>query len=139
MSSFLYSKVTAWALIVIPLSLSISIESRICSDISLADSPPQYSINLSDKVDLPWSIWAMTEKFLIFFIKCCYFTANITNIGVSRTYYLLINRNWSNYPTSISIKVKSYFISRRKVFYRFFIRFNIKHLIFATFVLNHCY
>ena len=81
----------------------------------------------------------MTEKFLIFFIRCCYFTANIANIGVSRTFYLLINRNRSNYPTSISIKVKRYFISRREVFYGFFIRFNIKDFIFATFVLDHCY
>ena len=38
---------------VIPLSLSISIESSIWLAISREDSPPQNSINLSDKVDLP--------------------------------------------------------------------------------------
>ena len=103
--------ITIKALIVMPLSRSISIESRICSDISLAERPPQNSINLSDKVDFPWSIWAITEKFLMFFIRCRYFTANTVYIGVNRLFYLLINCDWSNYYTSISIKMQCYLIA----------------------------
>ena len=50
---------------VMPLSLSRSILSRIWACISLLVSSPVISMILSASVDLPWSIWAMMQKFLI--------------------------------------------------------------------------
>ena len=47
---------------VMPRSRSISIESRICSFISRSVTLPHSWISRSDKVDLPWSMWAMIEK-----------------------------------------------------------------------------
>ena len=55
-SSALYKSLTECALIVMPLSLSRSIESRTCSVISLALSAPVNSRSLSARVDFPWSI-----------------------------------------------------------------------------------
>src|SRR5436190_5423687 len=48
---------------VIPRSRSRSIESRYCSRISRASTAPVSSRMRSDSVDLPWSMWAMIEKF----------------------------------------------------------------------------
>ena len=53
-------------LIVIPLSLSRSMLSRNCSFISLFCTVPVSSSSLSASVDLPWSMCAMMQKFLIF-------------------------------------------------------------------------
>ena len=61
----LYTVRTAWDLMVMPLSLSRSILSRIWACISLLVSSPVISMILSASVDLPWSIWAMMQKFLI--------------------------------------------------------------------------
>src|SRR5262245_26678048 len=47
---------------VMPRSFSISIESRTCSVISRAERPPVCWISRSDRVDLPWSMWATMEK-----------------------------------------------------------------------------
>ena len=63
----LYFILTDWAFIVIPLSLSISILSKICSSISLLDNAPVSSISLSASVDFPWSMCATMLKFLIYF------------------------------------------------------------------------
>lgn len=57
----------AWLFIVIPRSFSRSILSSICpSTICIVFV---YSSSLSARVDLPWSICAMMQKFLIFFIQ----------------------------------------------------------------------
>ena len=45
-----------------------SMESSTCAAISRSDKPPQIWIMRSDSVDLPWSIWAIMEKFRICFI-----------------------------------------------------------------------
>src|SRR5262245_8869053 len=45
-----------------PRSRSRSIESSTCASISRAWSAPVISRKRSASVDLPWSIWAMTEK-----------------------------------------------------------------------------
>src|SRR5262245_32585115 len=50
---------------VMPRSRSRSIPSRTCSDISLLDSAPVSSRIRSDSVVLPWSMWAMMQKFRI--------------------------------------------------------------------------
>src|SRR5688572_19546010 len=52
---------------VMPRSRSIGLESRTCASISRASRPPQSWMMRSARVDLPWSTWAMMEKFLI----CC--------------------------------------------------------------------
>ena len=46
-----------------PRSRSKSMESSTCSAISRSLSPPHTWISRSERVDLPWSIWAMMEKF----------------------------------------------------------------------------
>src|SRR5690242_2508987 len=46
-----------------PRSRSRSIASSTCASISRAWSAPVISRKRSARVDLPWSIWAMTEKF----------------------------------------------------------------------------
>jgi hypothetical protein len=56
---------TVWALMVMPRSRSISIESSTCSFISRSVRPPQVWISRSASVDLPWSIWATMEKLRI--------------------------------------------------------------------------
>src|SRR3954453_19723943 len=53
---------TFWALMVMPRSRSMSIESRYCSRMSRASTAPVSSRMRSDSVDLPWSIWAMIER-----------------------------------------------------------------------------
>ena len=58
---------TALSLIVIPLLLSSSRSSKSCSFKSLTATAPVFSKILSAKVDLPWSICATIEKFLICF------------------------------------------------------------------------
>src|SRR4051794_18514015 len=52
---------TFWALMVMPRSRSMSIESRYCSRMSRASTAPVSSRMRSDSVDLPWSTWAMIE------------------------------------------------------------------------------
>src|SRR5205823_10130484 len=56
---------TFWALMVMPRSRSMSIESRYCSRISRASTALVSSRMRSLRVDLPWSMWAMTEMFRI--------------------------------------------------------------------------
>src|SRR5260370_45046 len=48
---------------VMPRSRSMSIESRIWSRKSRSSTPPQRWIRRSAGVDLPWSMWAMMQKF----------------------------------------------------------------------------
>ena len=60
----------AWLLIVMPLSFSRSISSSICPSVTFIVLV--CSNRRSAKVDLPWSIWAMMQKFLVFSI-CCSF------------------------------------------------------------------
>lgn len=63
---YVYSICMAWLLMVIPLSFSRSMSSSICplvTCIVLVNSSRR-----SAKVDLPWSIWAIMQKFRIFFI-----------------------------------------------------------------------
>ena len=45
-----------------PRSRSKSIESSTCASISRSDKPPHIWMKRSERVDLPWSIWAMMEK-----------------------------------------------------------------------------
>ena len=59
------SKADRRALMVIPRSLSKSMESRTWATIFLALTAPVYSNNRSARVDFPWSIWAMIQKFRI--------------------------------------------------------------------------
>src|SRR5262245_41212596 len=58
-----YGSVTVFALIVIPRSRSRSIESRIWSRNSRSSTAPQRWMRRSASVDLPWSMWAMMQKF----------------------------------------------------------------------------
>src|SRR5579864_9829325 len=51
---------------VMPRSRSMSIESRIWSRNSRSSTAPQRWINRSARVDLPWSMWAMMQKFRMF-------------------------------------------------------------------------
>src|SRR5437764_4614997 len=53
---------TFWALMVMPRSRSMSMESRYCSRMSRASTAPVSSRMRSDRVDLPWSTWAMIER-----------------------------------------------------------------------------
>src|SRR5262245_38064934 len=48
-----------------PRSRSRSIESRYCAFMSRASTAPVISRMRSESVDLPWSMWAMTEKLRI--------------------------------------------------------------------------
>src|SRR5262245_40348047 len=63
-----YGSVTVLALIVIPRSRSRSIESRIWSRKSRSSTAPQRWIRRSASVDLPWSMWAMMQKFRMWFM-----------------------------------------------------------------------
>src|ERR1700726_1689740 len=51
---------------VMPRSRSMSIESRIWSRNSRSSTAPQRWIKRSARVDLPWSMWAMMQKFRMF-------------------------------------------------------------------------
>src|SRR3954469_20482970 len=54
---------TACALMVIPRSRSMSILSRYCARMCLLSTSPVRSSIRSANVDLPWSMWAMMQKF----------------------------------------------------------------------------
>src|ERR1035437_10363219 len=56
---------TEWALMVIPLSRSRSMASSTCACISRAVSEPVSSSRRSERVLLPWSMWAMIAKLRI--------------------------------------------------------------------------
>ena len=56
---------TFWALMVMPRSRSMSIESRYCSFIKRGSTAPVISKIRSERVDLPWSTWLMIEKLRI--------------------------------------------------------------------------
>src|SRR4249919_2328317 len=63
MPSFaVYGSETDCALMVMPRSRSIGLESSTCASISRASRPPQIWMMRSASVDLPWSTWAMIEK-----------------------------------------------------------------------------
>ena len=53
---------TFWALMVMPRSRSMSMESRYCSRIRRGSTAPVSSRMRSERVDLPWSTWLMMEK-----------------------------------------------------------------------------
>src|SRR5882724_9086446 len=55
-----YSSRTFWALMVMPRSRSMSIESRYWARMSRGSTASQYSRMRSANVDLPWSMWAIT-------------------------------------------------------------------------------
>ncbi len=56
---------TAWLLMVMPRSRSMSIRSRYCARAARASTTPvSWSIR-SASVDLPWSMWAMMQKLRI--------------------------------------------------------------------------
>src|SRR5688572_20273463 len=68
-----WNTVTADALIVIPRSRSRSMSSRICSLNSRSVIAPARMSSRSDRVLLPWSMWAMIEKLRIctrFSLRC---------------------------------------------------------------------
>ena len=54
---------TAWDLMVIPRSRSMSIRSRYWARIDRASTTPVNCSIRSASVDLPWSMWAMMQKF----------------------------------------------------------------------------
>src|SRR5438874_1623854 len=56
---------TFWALMVMPRSRSMSIESRNCSRMSRALTAPHSSRIRSDSVVFPWSMWLMMAKFRV--------------------------------------------------------------------------
>jgi hypothetical protein len=56
---------TAWDLIVMPRSRSMSMRSRYWSRICRASTTPVICSIRSASVDLPWSMWAMMQKFRI--------------------------------------------------------------------------
>src|SRR5699024_9849325 len=53
---------TAWDLMVIPRSRSMSIRSRYCARITRSSTTPVSCSIRSARVDLPWSMWAMMQK-----------------------------------------------------------------------------
>ena len=57
---------------VMPFSRSSSIESSTCAIILRGSMVPVASSIRSASVDLPWSMWAMMLKFLIFSIAAAY-------------------------------------------------------------------
>src|SRR5271166_6430239 len=61
----LYSRRTVLALMVMPRSRSMSIESSTCSTMSRSATVPVCWISRSASVDLPWSIWATMAKLRI--------------------------------------------------------------------------
>src|ERR1019366_7523375 len=56
---------TAWDLMVMPRSRSMSIRSRYCARIARGSTTPVICNIRSASVDLPWSMWAMMQKFLM--------------------------------------------------------------------------
>jgi len=75
----------ALSFMVIPFSLSKAIESKVCSIMFLLSMACVISRNLSAKVDLPWSMWAIMQKFLIFSCLMGYqFLMNYTVFARSR-------------------------------------------------------
>src|SRR6184192_1752580 len=68
---------TAWSLIVIPRSRSRSMVSRTWSCISRWLMEPVRSSSRSASVDLPWSMWAMMQKFRT--KACLVVTATVQN------------------------------------------------------------
>ncbi len=54
---------TAWLLMVMPRSRSMSIRSRYCARAARASTTPVSCSIRSASVDLPWSMWAMMQKF----------------------------------------------------------------------------
>src|SRR6187455_2493526 len=56
---------TAWLLIVMPRSRSMSIRSRYCARIDRSETTPVICSIRSASVDLPWSMWAMMQKLRI--------------------------------------------------------------------------
>ena len=54
---------TAWHLIVMPRSRSMSIRSRYCARMARGSTTPVICSIRSASVDLPWSMWAMMQKF----------------------------------------------------------------------------
>ena len=61
-ASRVYSRRTVWALMVMPRSRSMSMESSSCSFMSRSATVPVDWISRSASVDLPWSMWATMEK-----------------------------------------------------------------------------
>ena len=53
---------TAWVLMVMPRSRSMSIRSRYCARIARPSTTPVSCSIRSASVDLPWSMWAMMQK-----------------------------------------------------------------------------
>src|SRR6478672_3421863 len=53
---------TAWLLIVMPRSRSMSIRSRYCARAARSSTTPVSCSIRSANVDLPWSMWAMMQK-----------------------------------------------------------------------------
>ena len=56
---------TAWLLIVMPRSRSMSMRSRYCARMSRSETTPVICSMRSASVDLPWSMWAMMQKLRI--------------------------------------------------------------------------
>ena len=56
---------TAWLLMVMPRSRSMSIRSRYCARIVRSSTTPVSCSIRSASVDLPWSMWAMMQKLRI--------------------------------------------------------------------------
>ncbi|COW75084.1 Uncharacterised protein [Mycobacterium tuberculosis] len=56
---------TFWALMVMPRSRSMSIRSKYWARIERSSTTPVSCSIRSANVDLPWSMWAMMQKFLI--------------------------------------------------------------------------
>src|ERR671911_86622 len=56
---------TAWLLMVIPRSRSMSIRSRYCARMARSSTTPVICSMRSARVDLPWSMWAMMQKLRI--------------------------------------------------------------------------
>src|SRR5581483_11986998 len=63
---------------VMPRSRSMSIESRYCSRISRASTAPVISRIRSERVDLPWSMWATMAMLRM----SCGFTPLVPRLGV---------------------------------------------------------
>ena len=57
---------TAWLLIVMPRSRSMSMRSRYWARISRSETTPVICSIRSANVDLPWSMWAMMQKLRMF-------------------------------------------------------------------------
>ena len=87
--SYSYSIWMAWLLMVIPRSRSKSMLSSIWFSVILMVLV--YSNIRSAKVDFPWSIWAIMQKFLMFSMKSILFRAKlIKRIHISRSIRLFL-------------------------------------------------